>query len=219
EELYNHGPHPGILTFDIGNPNLRAEQGDGVDFSLHHDTERLQLEASAFYYNISNFVFQAFTGETDAESNLPIIKYSQGRSRFLGTEANIVARVLPALWLSGKVDYVRAELVAQDKPLPRIPPLRETLGLDWRYKAFDIRPELIVANRQVRVFDHETPTAGYAVFNLSGSYTFVTKRVAHVLSVNGYNLGDKLYRNHLSFIKQFAPEMGRSVRLNYSLRF
>src|SRR5207253_881128 len=33
EELYNNGPHPGILVFDIGNANLNSEQGDGIDFS------------------------------------------------------------------------------------------------------------------------------------------------------------------------------------------
>ena len=76
-----------------------------------------------------------------------------------------------------------------------------------------------MANRQARVFDHETPAAGYAVFNLMASYTFVTRRAAHVLSVDGYNLDDTLYRNHLSFIKAIAPEIGRNVRLSYTVRF
>ncbi len=219
EELYNHGPHPGILTFDIGNPNLSAEQGDGVDLSVRHNTQRVRLESSVYYYNIRNFVFTGFTGQTDPDSNLPIINYAQGTSRFVGTEASVEARILPALWLNGKVDYVRAELTEQNKPLPRIPPLRGTIGLDWRYKALSLQPELILVNRQDRLFDNETPTAGYLTFNLNASYTFVTKRVAHVLSVNGYNLSDTLYRNHLSFIKNIAPEIGRSVRLNYSLRF
>jgi len=123
------------------------------------------------------------------------------------------------LWFNGKVDYVRAELTEQNKPLPRIPPFRGTLGLDWRYQAFSVRPELILANRQTRVFDHETPTAGYALFNLNASYTIVTRRVAHIFSVNGYNLANKLYRNHLSFIKELAPETGRNLRANYALRF
>lgn len=219
EELYNNGPHPGILVFDIGNPNLKAEQGDGIDFALRHSTERVRLEASVYYYHLRNFVYTAFTGTNDEKSNLPIVNYAQGDSRYVGMEASIAARVLPALWLNGKVDYVRAELTALNKPLPRIPPLRGTLGLDWRYKALSVRPELIAANRQGRVFDHETPTAGYVVFNLSTSYTVVTGRAAHIFSVGGYNLGDTLYRNHLSFIKEIAPEIGRSVRLNYSLRF
>jgi iron complex outermembrane receptor protein len=219
EELYNNGPHPGILVFDVGNPHLTSEQGDGVDFSLRHNTNRVRLEGSVYYYNLRNFVYTAFTGATDPGSHLPIINYAQAKSRFVGTEASVEARVAPTLWLNGNVGYVRAELTALNKPLPRIPPLRGTLGLDWRYKAFSVRPEMIVVNRQSRVFDNETLTAGYGLFNLNASYTFVTKRVAHILSLSGQNLTDKLYRNHLSFIKAIAPEMGRSVRINYALRF
>ena len=219
EELYNNGPHRGILTFDIGNSDLNAEQGDGIDLSLRHTTQRVRIESSVYYYHIRNFVFTNFTGRTDPKSSLPIIRYAQATSHFLGTEAGFEARILRDLWLNGRMDYVRAELVAQNKPLPRIPPLRGAMGLDWRHKAFSIRPELVMAKRQGRVFDHETPTAGYAVFNLTASYTFVTGRAAHVLSVDGYNLDGTLYRNHLSFIKTIAPEIGRNVRLNYTLRF
>ena len=82
-----------------------------------------------------------------------------------------------------------------------------------------MQPEVVFVNRQVRVFDHETPTAGYALLNVNASYTFMTDRVAHVLTISGYNLGDAFYRNHLSFIKDIAPEIGRNVRLTYSLRF
>ena len=55
-------------------------------------------------------------------------------------------------------------------------------------------------------------TAGYSVFGLSGSYLFATQHAAHIISFNAFNLGDWLYRNHLSFIKDFAPEMGRGLR-------
>lgn len=78
---------------------------------------------------------------------------------------------------------------------------------------------MIMVSRQDRVFDNETPTAGYGILNLMASYTFVTNRVAHVLSLNVQNSTDKSYRNHLSFIKAIAPEMGRSVRLVYAMRF
>lgn len=219
EELYNNGPHPGILVFDIGNQNLNAEQGDGIDLSLRHNNQRVRIEGSVYYYHLRNFVFPAFTGQTDADSNLPIVNYTQAASRFGGTEASVETRIFGNLWLNSKLAYVRAELTAQNKALPRIPPLRGTLGLDWRYKAFSVQPELVMANRQNRVFEHESPTAGYAVFNFNASYTFVTRRVAHIISFNGYNLGDTLYRNHLSFIKEIAPEIGRNLRLNYTLRF
>jgi iron complex outermembrane receptor protein len=34
-----------------------------------------------------------------------------------------------------------------------------------------------------------------------------------------FNAGDRLYRNHLSFIKEFAPEIGRGVRFSYTVQF
>ena len=219
EELYNNGPHPGIQVFDIGNPNLKAEQGDGIDFSLRHNTSRIQFEGSVYYYNLRNFVFPAFTGNVDNASRLPIVNYAQGNSRYVGTEAGVGVKLLETLLVNVKADYVRAELTTLNKPLPRIPPFRGTIGADWRYKNFSLRPEIILAAKQERLFDNETATAGYAVFNLNGSYSFVAGRTAHVFSATAFNLTDKLYRNHLSYIKNIAPEIGRGLRLNYTLRF
>jgi iron complex outermembrane receptor protein len=78
---------------------------------------------------------------------------------------------------------------------------------------------MVMANHQDQVFTTETPTAGYAVFNISGSYLIARQHVAHIISFNFFNVGDALYRNHLSFIKEFAPEMGRGLRATYTLRF
>ncbi len=219
EELYNNGRHPGIRVFDIGNPDLNAEQGDGIDFSLHQASERVRFTVGGYYYNLRNYVFTSFTGETDEESNLPVIEYAQGNSRYFGSEASLEAKLIDTLWFNGKVDFVRAELTANNQPLPRIPPFRGTVGLDWRYKNLSIRPEIILAARQDRIFDNESPTAGYAVFDLNASYTLVHGRTAHVFSVGGGNLNNRLYRNHLSFIKDIAPEIGRRVRFTYALRF
>ena len=219
EELYNNGPHPGILVFDIGNQNLKAEQGDGIDVSLRHNGRKVRMEAGAYCYNFRNFVFTSFTGISDPDSGLPIVDYAQSRARYAGVEASLEAEIAPSLWLNGKIDYTRATLTELGKPLPRIPPLRGAIGLEWRHNAFSVRPEALMVNRQSRVFDNESPTSGYAVFNVNASYTFVYKRTAHILSLNGYNLGDVLYRNHLSFIKEIAPEIGRNVRASYTMRF
>ena len=50
-----------------------------------------------------------------------------------------------------------------------------------------------------------------------GSYLFAQKHAAHIISFNFFNMGDRLYRNHLSFIKEFAPEMGRGLRVTYTV--
>ena len=55
--------------------------------------------------------------------------------------------------------------------------------------------------------------------NVHASYTFTTGRSAHTLTARVDNVGDTLYRNHLSFIKDAVPEVGRSLKLVYGVKF
>jgi len=217
EELYNNGPHPGNLAFEIGDPNLNRELGDGFDFGLRHSSKRVRFEANGFYYHIKDFIFLAPTGEI--EDGLTVADYVQGTTRYAGTEARFDAALHPAIWLNLGLDYVNAKLTESDTPLPRIPPLRGRVGLELRFKGLLVNPEIVMADHQDRIFPTETATAGYAVFNVSGSYLIARQHTAHIISFNFFNVGDTLYRNHLSFIKEFAPEMGRGLRVTYTLRF
>ena len=217
EELYNDGPHPGNLAFEIGDPNLKRELGNGLDFGLRHSSNRLRFEANGFFYHISNFVFLAPTG--DVEDDLIVAEYRQAATRYAGTEARVDAQLHPAVWVNLGADYVNAELTSTGTPLPRIPPFRVRTGLEIRYKGLLLNPEVVMAQDQNRLFPNETRTAGYAVFGLSGSYLIAQQHAAHIISFNAFNLGDRLYRNHLSFIKEFAPEMGRGLRVTYTFRF
>ena len=82
-----------------------------------------------------------------------------------------------------------------------------------------MRPEVVLARDQEATFVNETRTAGYALANLNASYTIARQHAVHVISLAAFNLGDQLYRNHLSFIKDIAPEIGRGVRVGYTVRF
>ena len=219
EELYNLGPHGGNSTFEIGDPNLKRERGDGLDLSLRHSSTRLRAEANYFYYHIQDFIFLAPAGEVDAESGLLIARYSQGATRYTGAEGKLDIALHSNVWLLSEIDYVNAKLTDSNTPLPQIPPLRGRIGLEATYKGFRLAPEAVLAKDQNQIFPTETRTAGYTVFNVNASYTIPQQHLAQVISVNAFNLGDRLYRNHLSFIKGFAPEIGRGVRLSYTLRF
>ena len=219
EELYNNGPHPGNQTFEIGDPFLRHESSDGIDLSLRHTSNRVRAELNFFYYKFKRFIFLAPTGEVDEEEGLVIANYAQGDTRYVGTEARFDAGLHRNIWLLSELDYVNAKLTDTDTPLPRIPPLRGRIGLEFLYKGFRLYPEAVMAKDQDRIFPTETRTGGYTVFNATASYTIAQKHTAHVISVTGFNLGDRLYLNHLSFIKEIAPEIGRGVRLTYTVRF
>ena len=216
EELYNLGPHVGTLIFEVGDPGLEAERGNGLDLSLRQQTGRVDGEINFFHYDFSNFVFPFATGEE--EDGLPVVNFVQRDSRFAGAESRLGIGLHQGLRLNFGMDFVDAQATQGGTPLPRIPPLRGRVGLEYRHRGFSFRPEIVLANRQSQIFDLETPTAGYAVANLRAMYTIPTARAIHQISATVFNVGDQLYRNHSSFIKNLAPEMGRGVRFSYMLR-
>ena len=59
EELYNNGPHPGNLAFEIGDPTLNRELGNGLDFGLRHSSKSFALRGNGFFYHIDDFIFLA----------------------------------------------------------------------------------------------------------------------------------------------------------------
>lgn len=217
EELYNHGPHIGNLAYEIGSANLKRERSDGIDLSLRREGPRLELRADFYYYRVGDFVYLDFTG--NRVHGLREALFAQQDARFIGGEAALGAALRRGFWLTGALDVVDARLADSGAPLPRIPPLRGKLGIDARWRALSFRPEIVMAAAQERLAPNETRTAGYTVVNLAGSFTLVRSRRMHILSLTLSNAADRLYRNHLSFIKDLAPEMGRSARVTYALRF
>jgi iron complex outermembrane receptor protein len=76
-----------------------------------------------------------------------------------------------------------------------------------------------ITAEQDRVFGAETPTAGYATLKLYGSYSFVTGRATQTITARLDNATNEVYRNHLNYLKDVLPEMGRSFKLVYSVSF
>jgi iron complex outermembrane receptor protein len=226
EELYNDGPHIGTVTYEEGNQNLTRERSNGVEFSLRHRTKRVRLNGSVFHYRISNFVFLRFVdedgdGRIDVDDNLPVAEFDQENVRFTGADASIDVDVNSWMTLFMNADTVNARLRSTDTRLPRITPSRLRFGADMRYKGLSVRPELLFTAKRTlgNAFPLETSTDGYALVNINGSYTVLRGRQAHTLFAGTTNLGNRLYRNHLSFIKDLAPEPGRGFKFGYSVRF
>jgi iron complex outermembrane receptor protein len=145
--------------------------------------------------------------------------YAQENARFVGTELSLDFSLHPNIWINSGFDYVNAKLTDLSTPLPRIPPLRGRFGIDLRYKGLSVKPGITAVWAQEHTFPTETRTAGYTLIDLSTSYTVPSRHFSHHFALNLFNLGDRLYRNHVSFLKDLVPEIGRGVRLTYSMRF
>jgi iron complex outermembrane receptor protein len=217
EELYNFGPHVGNVTFEIGNPLLTRERSDGVDLSLRHQSGRLRFEYNFFYYRMDNLVYLAPTGKF--EDGLPEANYLQADGKYYGNEVKFQAELHRKFWLMTSLDQVRADVTSARTPMPRIPPVRGRAGVEFRHRGLTVRPELAMVSRQDRTAPNELPTAGYAVPGVNAFYSVARQHTLHTFGVNAFNVSNRLYRNHLSFIKELAPEMGRGVRFSYSLHW
>ncbi len=217
EELYSFGPHAGNLAFEVGNPDLGLERTIGLDVSLRRRASRVSGELNAFVYGIRDFVYLDF-GDTLVDG-LREADYRQGDSRFTGAEASGTVELGGGSHVEASLSYVRANLTATGEPLPRIPPLSGRLRFEMPWRGLTFTPEVVLTRAQRRVSHDETSTAGYALVNVGASYFVVRGHATHAFTLSARNLFDEEYRLHTSFLKDLAPEMGRSVKLTYTVRF
>jgi iron complex outermembrane receptor protein len=217
EELYNFGPHAGNFAFEIGNSALESERGLGADLSLRFRKKRFTGEVTVFSNWVDNFIFPLQTGEDRDE--FTVVQYTSRDALLRGFEAHVDVGLTDKLFLELGGDGVHGQARDNDDPLPRIPPYRGWAGLRYEGRTFSAGAELRGAAKQDRVYGVETPTDDYALLNAHASYKLIRGKAVHIFTLRLDNAGDKLWRNHLNFIKDQTPEMGRSFKVVYSARF
>jgi iron complex outermembrane receptor protein len=223
EELYFHGPHGGNNAFENGNPDLDSEHALGLDASLRWRNPVASGEVTFFVNKINNFIFRRFTGAVDED--LPVTEFDQGNGMMKGFESHLDVRA-GIVWLEGGLDYVRGDLTDLNLPMPRIPPLRGLVGLRLQKNALQAGISETLTARQDRIYAQgfsgttigETPTDGYNLTKLFVSYSFGAASV-NTITLRLDNATNTLYHNHLNYLKDLAPEMGRNVAVVYSVRF
>jgi iron complex outermembrane receptor protein len=241
EELYFFGPHPGNLAFEIGNPDLQSENGIGFDASVRSRSSRHEIELTFFRNDIKHYVFRnplseeefhAREEEFDERFNveeeeggehdhgdLPFVEFVGRDSMLTGFEVHGDVKLTSELTLEGTFDLVRGELSDTGEPLPRIPPARLTAGLTYQRNAFQVGGSVTTVADQTRVYGEETPTDGYTTGRLFVSYAFDRGGVLNTITGRVENVGNTLYRNHLNYLKDVLPEIGRTFRLVYTVGF
>jgi iron complex outermembrane receptor protein len=127
------------------------------------------------------------------------------------------------IWFEGGIDYVRGELTVLGQPLPRMPPFRGRAGVRFQRNALQVGVDGIFTARQDRVFDvngvGETPTDGYNLAKIFAAYSFEHGPTLSTIAVHLDNAGNVLYRNHLNYLKDLSPEVGRDFRVTYTVSF
>lgn len=224
-ELFSEGPHLAAFSFEVGNPDLDAEVGVGVDVFVRINRDRFHAELAAFHNALDNYIYYRDTGEqTDTE--LPIYQATGSDAVLIGFEAGGGAEIVPHFVMNGTVSYVRGTISDTDEPLPAMPPLRGHIAARYERPAYFAGISWRAAAEQERVAeqDFETPTRGYSVLDTDVGVRWTAFGRVQSLSLRVDNITNELVVDHLSRIRdresnERVPGPGRSASMTYRVVF
>jgi iron complex outermembrane receptor protein len=104
-------------------------------------------------------------------------------------------------------------------PAPRIPSFRLLGGIEVSHDKLDLRAEVEHVTRQQRVAALESETPGYTLVNASLTMRPAGRDGPISLIFALDNLFDVTARRHASFLKDYAPLVGRDFRVTARLEF
>lgn len=240
EELFSLGEHAATRSYQVGDGSLDRESSNSLEFTWSY-TGPVSLNASLYHREFSDFIFEAangsrfshdleeggFSGAAACSSDTgdfdndeaefggapPCYFYQQEDARFTGGEAEMVAQLGDiSLRLWG--DMVRARL-DNSGDVPRMPPARVGTSLDFN------RGMWTMGLGFSHGFEQDNPGA---LETGTGSYNRIDAHLSlgneqWTLFLKGNNLSDEDIRNATSFLRDIAPEPGRSLVIGARLNF
>lgn len=226
EELFSDGPHLAAFAFEVGNADLGAETGLGLEANLGWAGElggrAARIEVSGYRNDVRGYIHAVDTGEIEYGSGedgyLARWQFRGVRAVLTGVEGS-AALELGRVDLAATVSYVRGTRTRDDRPLPLMPPLSGRVEVGSAWGAFRTTLATRGAAAQKRLGEFEARTAAHLVWDASLEWSHLGAGTLHGVVLRLENAGDAEYRNHLSRIKSILPESGRNLALLYRVGF
>ncbi|OSZ76871.1 TonB-dependent receptor [Chitinophagaceae bacterium IBVUCB2] len=231
-ELASNGAHEGSNRYEYGDQKLRSETSLQFDAGFDVDYEHFSIGVSAFYNNISDFIFyrkleSAFGGDSivnvDGE-DITAFRFNQLDATLRGVEASIDLHPHPLDWLhfENTMSFVRGTFnqnIDGSDNLPLIPAARLTSELRATFneggKSFRniyikaSTDKTFKQNKAFTGFDTETATSGYTLLNAGFGADITNSKMKTLFSLHFSitNITNVAYQNHLSRLKYAAENM------------
>ena len=233
QELLSDGFHHATRSWERGSQNLIEETSYNVDLGYRFNTDWLRAELDVFHNWASDYIYQRRTGEflneeghgdeCDTTYCVPVLQTSQNDAIFKGYEAKLILPMMEnhhgLLELTLFSDYTRGEFKSGGD-VPRMPPLRYGLQLDYHKDKLASYLRLTRADDQPYVGEFETSTAGYYLLNVGVNYQVKAYHDAKLMVfAKGNNLLDQNIRNATSYLRNFAPEAGRGAEIGFRISY
>ncbi|MDD1609754.1 MAG: TonB-dependent receptor [Methylococcaceae bacterium] len=236
QELFYDGVHEASRSYELGNANLGKEFSNNLDLAYRFNSDWMNAEVNVFHNWVSNYIYQQradYLFNTDAgdftdacaldEPCIPVEINQQAGATFKGYEAQLKFPIMENNYglvdLSLFSDYTRGTF-NKGGDVPRMPPLRYGLQLSYEKSDFSTNARLTRGEAQTHAGANETSTASYLLLNLGAQYHIASVADADIMVfANAKNLLNENIRNSTSYLRNFAPDAGRSgevgIRVSY----
>ncbi len=223
--------HEGTQRYEIGNTNLKPETSLQFDVAITAETKTISTELDVFYNRIDDFIYyRNFNGENilTGGNQYPVYRYIQGNAELYGLEFAFDVHPFDPLHLENNVSLVRATNLQTHVPLPFIPAARIQNNIRYNFgnskKGF-LKETFVKIGfdnylKQDRYDSFETATGAYTLLNAGVGGSIKIGRRYAVVFINGNNLTNKKYFNHLSRFKEVGIyNKGRNFNISVSIPF
>ncbi len=205
--------HAATARFEIGNTQLNKETATNLEIAYRKHSGSVKGEVSAFINSIDDYIYLSDIGEIDETI---VSRFLQEDARFIGVEAQIEFPLAAYAGTDYHVnvfgDYVEAELDS-GAYLPRIPPMRSGLELVAHANDWTLKLRNTFVSSQDKTSANEEATDSYTRLDLFADYHLHFGERDLLLFAKAKNLTNEDIRHHTSFLKENAPEAGRSIEL------
>jgi iron complex outermembrane receptor protein len=231
QELLSDGFHHASRSWERGSLALTEETSYNLDLGYRFKTDWMSAEVDLFHNWAGDYIHQRRNGEFvneegDADCGdecVPVVVSAQDDAIFKGYEAKLIFPVMENHYgfidLTLFSDYTRGEF-RSGGDVPRMPPLRYGLQLDYSKDQLSSYLRMTRADDQPHAGDFETSTAGYVLLDIGADYQLKVYQAARLLVfAKANNLLDENIRNATSYLRNFAPEPGRGAEIGFRVSY
>ncbi len=214
-ELFADGPHAATQAFEIGDADLKTETATSLEGVARWQIGGATVDLNVWRSSFDGFI--AFNPTNQIEDDLPVFLVSQKDATLTGAELHVTWPLGQVGGWSvvgdGGVDTVRGSYDGGGA-IARMPPAMLTLGLEAKGQQMRVRAEVQTIAEQTRTAAFETKTQGSTALNALWSWRPVQSNDRIELTFEGRNLTNEDIREHTSFLKDYLPKPGRSIRVS-----
>jgi len=228
-ELTSNGLNIGSNAVQLGNLNLKAEQGYQIDLAYGYNGKDVNFEADGFCNHINNFIF---ADRTDSVSQgYPVYQFvSSNVAIITGVSAYFNIHPKAARWfeMDNGFTYIYTYLPNSTDSTRHIPyTAAPHLTSEFKFRLKDRHNSILSQTYFKAGLQHdwaqhdiysalytEVPSAAYTLFNAGIGTNFINPKNGRVICsffVNCTNLTNVAYADHLNLAQYFYAVNGNTV--------